>query len=223
MQVIPTIVVDDHPIYLEGVKKILAQHPHYSIDVIGEAKNGLEALRLLRKTTPRLMILDLNMPIKDGFEVLKEMPRRRVELKVVALTMYEDHKVVKAAFKAGVHAYILKTNPPEELFKAITTILQGNPYMGTNVKLSTVASSYSNGNDEGESIFEERFSKKHHLTKRELEVLKLISEALTNKEIAKRLYISDQTVKVHRKNIMRKLNVSTAAGLVKMAYDNSLV
>ena len=223
MQVIKTIIVDDHPIYREGLKKILQKHPYYSIEIIGEAKNGLEVLRLLRKMTPHLLILDLNMPVKDGLDVLREMPRKRMDVKVVALTMYEDTKVVKAALKAGANAYVLKTNATEELYAAISTVLEGSLYMGINVSLSNSEISENIKQVEKKAVFEEKFAKKHHLTKRELEVLKLISEALSNKEIGKRLYISDQTVKVHRKNIMRKLNVNTATGLVKMAYDNSLV
>lgn len=222
MQVIKTIIADDHPIYLEGLKFILPKHPKFSIEIVGAAKDGQELINLLRRVEADLLILDLNMPVKDGLEVLEEIPRSRISIKVIVQTMYEEAKIIKNAFKMGANAYILKNTGKEELFKAIETVWDGNPYMGLNVGIAKI--SPANNKVQGGGIkYQDKFTKKYNLTKRELEVLKLISHALSNKEIAKELYISVQTVSVHRKNIMRKLNVSNTAGLVKMAYDNSLV
>lgn len=222
MQVIKTIIADDHPIYLEGLKCILPKHPKFSIEIVGIAKNGQELIHLLRRIEADILILDLNMPEKDGFEVMEEIPRSRIKIKTIVQTMYEDPKIIKNAFKVGADAYILKNTGEKELFTAINTVLEGDSYMGLNVTIAKLAKT-NKTEQESRKKYQDKFTKKYNLTKRELEVLKLIAHALSNKEIAKELYISDQTVSVHRKNIMRKLNVSNTAGLVKMAYDNKLV
>lgn len=222
MQVIKTIIADDHPIYLEGLKCVLQKHPKFSIEIVGIAENGQELIHLLRRIEADILILDLNMPEKDGFEVMEEIPRSRIKIKTIVQTMYEDPKIIKNAFKVGANAYILKNTGEKELFTAINTVLEGDSYMGLNVTIAKLANT-NKTEKENRNKYQDKFTKKYNLTKRELEVLKLIAHALSNKEIGKELYISDQTVSVHRKNIMRKLNVSNTAGLVKMAYDNNLV
>jgi len=143
---------------------------------------------------------------------------------ILALTMYDEAKLVKSAFKAGVDGYILKNSDPYELLRAIEEVLKGKTYIGIGVQL---VGARANGTtfmaDKEKGKFEDKFIQKYNLTKREIEILKLISQAFSNKEIASELFISDQTVSVHRKNIMRKLNVSNIAGLIKIAYDNSIV
>jgi len=144
--------------------------------------------------------------------------------------MYDDSKLVKSAFKNGIDGYILKTSAADDLIKAISTVLTGETFFGEGVYVhrpnipSASSDRFSAGTAPSKNkTYEDRFNKKHNLTKRELEILRLISKAKNNKEIAKTLFISDQTVSVHRRNLMRKLNVSSTAGLIKIAYDNSLV
>ncbi len=219
------IIADDHPIFIEGIKKVLSEpREGMSFDIVGEVHTGKGLLQLVRKTEADLLLLDMNLPDIDGLEVLAHLWRNKHNpLKIITVTMYDEPKIVKAAFKAKVDGYILKGNGVQELYDAIDEVMKGNTFMGAGVSLTNgIGARITNGGKVG-SAFQDRFIKKYHLTKRELEVLGLISQALSNKEIAKELFISDQTVSVHRKNIMRKLGVSNTAGLIKVAYDNSLI
>ena len=222
---IRTVIADDHQLFTEGLKNILRRSDQFDFQILGEAENGKDLLPILQRTYPDLLLLDLNMPESDGFEVLQNIKDQYKDMKVVALTMYDEAKLVKSAFKAGVDGYLLKNSDPSELIDAITEVLKGKTYIGIGVHLIGIPN--GNGNthraDKSREVFEDKFIQKYNLTKREIEILKLISQAYSNKEIAKELFISDQTVSVHRKNIMRKLSVSNIAGLIKIAYDHHLV
>ena len=213
-------LADDHQIFIEGLKAVLKDKAEY--EVVGETGIGNELLKKLKKTEVDLLLLDMNLPDMDGLEILGKIRSFDKNFRVIILTMYEESKIVKAAFKAGVDGYILKGSNIKELFNAIEVVMKGHTFMGKGVRLTNGFSSSQIELKSG-MTYEERFIKKYHLTKREIEVLKLISQALSNKEIAKSLYISDQTVSVHRKNVMRKLGVSNTASLIKLAYDNNLI
>jgi len=222
--VIRTVIADDHQLFTEGLKNILRRNDKFEFQIIGEAENGRDLLPILKRTYPDLLLLDLNMPEADGLDVLDTIKDNYGDMKILALTMYDEAKLVKSAFKAGVDGYILKNSDPYELINAIDEVLKGKTYIGVGVQL---VGARTNGAtfmaDKERSKFEDKFVQKYNLTKREIEILKLISQAFSNKEIAQELFISDQTVSVHRKNIMRKLGVSNIAGLIKIAYDNSIV
>ncbi len=224
MQLIKTVLADSHRIFLEGIKTVFESQKDFSIDLVHECNNGTHLIEVLQKYPVDLLILDLNLPDKDGFEVLDYIHKEKIDCKVLILSAYDDPKIVKNAFRKGVDGYILKDQPIEELFEAIQMINDDNNYLGEGVKL--VGTSFFKGafgRKKSLPQLSDKFVKKHSLTKRELEILGLISQALSNKEIAKELFISDQTVSVHRKNIMRKLGVSNTAGLIKLAYDYCLV
>jgi len=220
MQSVKIVIADDHQLFSEGIKNLLRKSDAFDFEIIGEAATGSSLLTLLRRLDPDVLLLDLNMPEQDGLSVLEAIKGKYENMRILALTMYDDAKLVKSAFKAGVDGYMLKNSDPYELIDAIKEVLTGKTYIGEGVEL------ISNGRSHGpfsNKSFEDKFIKKYNLTKREIEILRLITQALSNKQIAKELYISDQTVSVHRKNIMRKLGVSNTAGLIKLAYDNSLV
>ncbi|MGK0366329.1 MAG: DNA-binding NarL/FixJ family response regulator [Saprospiraceae bacterium] len=219
-QTIKVIIAEDHPIFLEGLKTVLSNNPNRNYDVVATASNGDDLLEIMRLNETNIVLLDMNMPGKDGLEILEYMAKRKWRLPILAVTMYDDPKIIRTAFKTGIDGYILKQNTVEELYKGIEEVLAGNTYMGRGVSLHAIGKSEKT--TAGQK-FEDRFIKKNNLTRRELEVLRHIAQAMSNKEIAEKLFISDQTVSVHRKNIMRKLGVSNTAGLIKTAYDNQLI
>ncbi|GJM36608.1 MAG: DNA-binding response regulator [Saprospiraceae bacterium] len=224
MQLIKTVIADDQRIFIEGLKTVLQQHNEFKFDILASVYSGREILRTLKKTKAELLILELNLPGIDGIDIIEQIQKERLSVRILALTSYDDPKIVKSAFKAGTNAYLLKNQKIDELFVAIREIQKGNNYFGEGVTINRPNGVHTKAfSIQQNHFFEDSFIKKHHLTKRELEILALITQALSNKEIAKILFISDQTVSVHRKNIMRKLGVSNTAGLIKAAYDHSLV
>lgn len=225
MQKIRTILADDQHIFITGLKKVLTEEAPFPCDIIATAFDGHELLRIVQREKADLLILDLNLPGKDGLEVLKELKKASASLRILVLSRYDDSKIIKSAFKTGIDGYILKDKNVSELFTAMQEVLNGHTFIGDGVVFYSRRQSRPKrgGGCSNTYAFQDSFLKKHHLTKRETEVLRLITEALSNKEIAEHLFISDQTVSVHRKNIMRKLGVSNTAALIKTAYEHSLV
>jgi len=217
---IKVIIAEDHPIFLEGLKSVLSKNPNRICEVVATASNGDDLLEVMRLNETNLVLLDMNMPKKDGLEILEYMAKRKWRLPILAVTMYDDPKIIRTAFKRGIDGYILKENTIDELYEGIEEVLAGNTYMGRGVSLHVIGKSERTTDSQK---FEDRFIKKNNLTRRELEILRHIAQAMSNKEIAEKLFISDQTVSVHRKNVMRKLGVSNTAGLIKTAYDNQLI
>ncbi len=219
MHSIRIVIADDHLLFQQGLKKILEDEKELNLEVVALAASGRELIRILKSAQPHVVLLDLNMPGIDGLEAFTQIKAWNSSLKVIALTMYDDTKIVKTVLKAGMDGYILKQYGKEEVINAIKEVMLDKVYMGKGI-------SFSNNKiivKRTDAKFDDKFVRKHKLTKRELEILQLIGSALSNKEIAKELFISDQTVSVHRKNIMRKLNVSNTAGLIRVAYDHSLI
>lgn len=219
-QKIKVIIAEDHPIFLEGLKSVLSNNSYRECEIVATANNGDDLLEVMRINETDLVLLDMNMPGKDGLEVLEYMAKRKWKIPMIAVTMYNDPKIIRTAFKGGIDGYVLKQNAVEELYEGIEEVLIGNTYMGKGVFLHNIGRSEKTVAGQK---FEDRFIKKNNLTPRELEILRHLSQAMSNKEIAEKLFISDQTVSVHRKNIMRKLSVSNTAGLIKTAYDNHLI
>lgn len=224
MQCIKTILADDQCIFVEGLKSVMLRSRNFRFEVLGEAYNGKDLIRLVRRRNADLLILDLNLPEKDGIEVITQLRKDRIPLKLLVLSRYDEPRIVKSAFKAGVDGYILKDKGLDEFFLAVGEVMAGNTFLGEGVTFQEYANCHAANNRlHHRFTVEDGFVKKHNLTKREIEILRLITDAMSNKEIAKELFISDQTVSVHRKNIMRKLGVSNTAALIKTAYENCLV
>ena len=226
MQVVKTILADDHRIFLEGLKTVLRRSVKKQFEIAGVAYNGQDLMELIKQRSADLLILDLSLPQKDGIEIIKAIRSGKMPIKILVLTGYDTPRIVKRAIKAGANGYILKTQKVQELFDAMQALLAGEEFFGEGIRnivsgkqrKELKVKQYKLGQP-----YEDAYVKKHSLTKRELEILHLIAQALSNKEIARELFISDQTVSVHRKNIMRKLGVSNTAGLIRVAYDFSLV
>lgn len=224
-QPIRIVLVDAHPIFLEGLKAVLEKSEDSHFEIVAEASTGNALLKYVEGMEADLILLDMNLPDMDGLEVLSNLKSRGIDTKVLTMSTYDEPKIVKSAFKAGTYGYVLKNNSVNELFKAIETVLEGESYMSVGLSLTNNSGMHTQFMHNGKvsTNFEDRFIKKFKLTKREIEVLKLVGKAMSNKEIAKELYISDQTVSVHRKNIMKKLDVNTTASLIRFSYEHNLL
>jgi DNA-binding NarL/FixJ family response regulator len=220
MRFLNVLVADDHPIFVEGLQSVLSRPVgRFSYAIRGIARTGAQVDEMLRISQPDLLLLDLNLPGTDGLQILPEVKKGSAHTRVLVMTVFDDPRLVKAAFKAGADGYMLKTGSKDELFRAIEEVIDGHTFVGRGVELSDVR----NGQGADNGMPEKRFARKHGLTRREMEIMRHIGQALTNKDIAVKLYISDQTVSVHRKNIMRKLGVNNTASLIRIAYENNLV
>jgi DNA-binding NarL/FixJ family response regulator len=217
-------LADEQRIFTEGLKRLIKSiESDISCEVAWEVQNGEELLEKLAEEPVNLLFLELCLPKKDGLDLISDIKEDFEELRLCILSQYHDSKFVKQAFQNGADGYILKQNTVEEFSNAIPKIMNGVAYMGDNVSIGP-QNNLSNGSPKRELFQkEDSFLVKHSLTKRESEILAQIALAKNNKDIAKDLYISDQTVSVHRKNIMRKLNVSSTAGLIKVAMKHGLV
>lgn len=222
---IDVIIADNHQIFIEGIKVVMQRFQRLCCQVIGEANTGRAALELMRQQPVHLLLLDLNLPDMGGLEVISAIRSEGFGARIITLGIYDEPKIIKAAFKAGSDGYLLKTAGAAELSEAVEVVMTGMTYLGKGLSLTSETGMNARFLLEGKfSIsYDDNFVKRFSLTKRELEVLKLIGKAMTNKEIAQQLYISDQTASVHRKNIMRKTGVSSTASLIKMAFENNLL
>jgi DNA-binding NarL/FixJ family response regulator len=220
MRLLNVLLADDHPIFVEGLQAVLSKPgSKFACRINGIARTGSQVTEMMRIKQADLLLIDLNLPETDGLKMLPSLKRGHAQTRVLVMTMFDDPRLVKAAFKAGADGYMLKSGTQDELFHAIEAVVDGQTFLGHGVTL--LEQRQSSGNDG--SLVESHFARKHGLTRREMEIMRYIGQALNNKDIAEKLYISDQTVSVHRKNIMRKLGVNNTATLIKIAFENNLV
>src|SRR5688500_5584438 len=216
---ISLFLADDHALFLDTLSIALKNQAFFPFNVLGTARNGEDLLIKLQSYNPDILLLDLNMPIMNGLDVIPVLKEDYPDLDILILTKYEDPKFVKECLhEHSVSGYVLKTSSFAELLEAITAVFAGDSYISKNLQL------YPKDGLDGviASILDENVLAKYNLTRREMEILGLIAQAKSNIEIADNLYISPQTVGAHRKNIMRKLNISSTAGLVRFAIENQV-
>jgi len=209
-------LADDHAMVREGIKLVLAQRPDY--EIAGEASDGLELLAMLKRgTPPDAIILDISMPKLRGIEAIRDIKSISPETKVLVLTMHKDEDSLRQAFVAGANGYLLKEDVAKALFAALESIRKGEIFvselLGVELKDAWVR------------IFRENrgIPDMDVLTAREIEVLKLIAEGRSNREIAELLFISARTVDHHRARIMEKLRLKGTAELTKYAINRGYV
>jgi DNA-binding NarL/FixJ family response regulator len=200
----------------QGLKRILGGTK--DLEVIGEAGDGLELLDLLNHSSPDMVILDVSMPKLRGIEAIHEIKAMRPEVSILMLTMHKDKEYLYLALSAGAKGYLLKEDADRDLFSAIERIRQGKTYVSPNLSELLVDDLVQIRKGEGKPVFEI-----DPLTTREREVVKLIAEGKSSKEIADLLFISARTVDNHRANIMEKLNLKKAADLVKYAIQKGYI
>jgi len=210
------VLADDHVMFRQGLKRILEESP--DLEVVGEVDCGLELLKLLQKLVPDLIILDISMPNLRGIEAIHEIRIVHPDVKVLILTMHKDKEYFYQAISAGADGYLLKEDADTELSSAIETIRHGRFYISP--LLSEELTDDWIQTWRGKSKLPIQLES---LTIREREVLKLIAEGKSSKEIGELLFISVRTVERHRANIMEKLNLKKTADLVKYAIQKGYV
>jgi two-component system response regulator NreC len=211
MSQIKVLLVDDHQIIIDGLKSLLKNNNEFL--VAGEAGNGREALRILDLIEIDVVLMDIDMPVLNGIDTLKEINRRRSGQKVIILSMHNEAGMIKSLIDLGASGYLLKNCSQEELITAIQKVAAGQSYFSTDVTLALLKPANSSNPEIRNEL----------LTDRETEILKLIAAGYSNKEIGDKLFISHRTVDTHRTNLMKKLDVSNIAGLISYAIKNGIV
>ena len=209
------VVAEDHKILREGLKSLLRTIE--DLEIIGEAADGLEAIRCVEKYHPELLLLDLSMPKMNGISVIRDIKSRFPETKILVLTIHDSEDYILEAFHAGLDGYCLKDANYSELLNAIRSVLDGKTYLSPTISEKVLTGFL------GDRKTLKSRSSWETLTYREREVLKLVGEGYKNKEISDYLFISAKTVEKHRSNIMRKLDVHTASALTAIAIERGLV
>ncbi|MBI5563001.1 MAG: response regulator transcription factor [Deltaproteobacteria bacterium] len=208
-------IADDHPVLRSGIRAVFTGRPEYT--VVGEADGGVEALKGILSLKPDCVIMDITMPDLNGIEATKRILEELPGSRVVILSMHTDVYHAVDAFRAGALAYVLKDSGPAELLSAVEKVMAGEKFASPAVTAGLL-------NDFVDIIRKEQSHDPFDaLSHREREVLQLIADGATSKEVAGRLFISVSTVKSHRNNLMKKLDCNDMAGLIKIAIRKGLV
>ena len=212
---IKLLLVDDHPIVLEGIKSHLSAQDGF--EVVGDAADGEEAIRQARRLLPDIILMDISMPHMNGLEAMTLLRKQVPNAKILVLTMHDKKEYISQIFRLGARGYLLKDTSPAELVHAIKSIYAGELVFSSTVSRILVGELVSEGEKE---LKRPRSSE---LSEREREVLVLIAEGHSNKEIADRLLVGVRTIETHREHIMRKLDIHTVAGLTKFTIVKGMI
>lgn len=214
-KIVDILIVDDHKVLRQGLKKMLSSLKKYLNIQIAEADSGAQAILKINQKDFDLIIMDYKMPDTSGLETIRRIRRFKSRMKIIILSNYDDLVFVESVREAGAKGYLLKDIEPDELLKAINTVLAGKIYYSNEIALKLLESNVSQKTSNRIATAK--------LTKRELEILKLIAMELSTAAIAEKLFISKKTVDTHRQNLLHKLKVKNTAGLVKAAYKMELI
>lgn len=205
-------ITDDHTLVLQGINSMLENTQE--IEVVGLYENAKETLENIKVHKPDVLFLDINLPDINGVDLSKQLLVKFPDLKIIALTSFEDVYIVKKMLKNGVHGYLLKNTDKLELIDAIKTVLSGGQYLHKDIQEKLL--NLTTNKKETNSFLTS-------LTRREIEVLKALADELTTIEISEKLFISPKTVETHRMNIMSKLGAKNSVGIIKSAMENGLL
>jgi DNA-binding NarL/FixJ family response regulator len=214
------LLVDDHKIIRDGVKALLKNLE--DIQIVGECEDGDEVLDFCTANHVDVVLMDINMKRMSGIDATTELLAKFPNIKVVALTMHNEEGYISKILKAGAVGYLLKNAGKAELLNAINTVSEGRNYFGPEVA-EVIMSRYMKTTPTKKKGSSQFLVSLEDLTKREIEVIKLIAEELTTTEISEKLFISPRTVDSHRRNLLQKIGVKNTAGLVKFALQNGII
>jgi len=202
-------IVDDHPMVVAGLHSLLTQLEN--LEVAGSVSNAFEAIPFLKKNKVDVILLDINLPDISGIDLCKKIHTEFPAIKIIGISTFSDRSYISRMIENGASGYLIKSASKEEIAEAIETVLKEKMYLGVSMEhIARPFSASSTGNLPA-------------LTRREKEILILISEGLTNNQIADKLFISPLTVDSHRKNLLTKLNVNNTASLIRVAIENRLI
>ncbi|MHC4757344.1 MAG: response regulator [Planctomycetota bacterium] len=205
------ILADDHKIILEGLKNLLEDE----FDILAQVQDGRELLESVKKLRPDVVVVDISMPLLNGIDAVRQLKSTYSDLKVVFLTMHNDAMYAKEAFDVGASGFVLKHSAPSELITAIHEALKGNTYLSPTIT-EELMHLYKNKTDVEDSVFGK-------LTQRQREVLQLLAEGKSAKEISKILHVSTRTVEFHKYNTMEQLGLKTTAELIHFAIKHGII
>nr|WP_320135726.1 response regulator transcription factor [uncultured Amphritea sp.] len=211
---IRVVLVDDHALVQEGI--IARLENESSLVVVGAASNGAEALPLVAELKPDVVLMDISMPVMNGFEATERLHAEQPDVRVLILTMHESREYILKLIQCGAAGYVLKDVSASELVNAIKTVYSGATYFSAGVSQSLFS-------QPDLKLQSDEAPQQDSLTCRETEVLRLLADGASNKEVARQLDISVRTAETHRQNIKNKLDLHTAAGLVRYAIDHQLI
>ncbi|HEY3974173.1 MAG TPA: response regulator transcription factor [Candidatus Sulfotelmatobacter sp.] len=210
------LIADDHEVARRGIRALLEGHPGW--EVCGEAKDGREAVELASSMNPDLILLDIGMPVLNGLEAARQILATSPEAAVLILTMHDTDQVVREVLRAGVRGFVLKSDAGRDLLSAVEALMRQRTFFTTKVSQMVLDGFLDRDNRE-----EQREDTGDVLTTREREVIQLLAEGKTSKEVAVTLNLSVKTAETHRTNLMRKLNLHSVADLTRYAVRNGIV
>lgn len=213
-RMIKVVIVDDHKIIKDGLRSLLERQP--DMEVVAEADNGRTAIKLAKELSPDVIIMDIGMRELNGIDATRQIVKMSPDVKVLALSMYSDKRFIKGMLKAGASGYMLKDSAFKELIDAIRVIVEDKIYISPSVA-SIVTDDYLNQSPESDSLT------RSFLTSRELEVLQLLVEGRSTKQIASSLHLSIKTIESHRSRVMKKIDVDNIVDLTKYAIREGII
>lgn len=212
---ISVLLADDHTLFRKGMSMMVRTFP--GVTSVRDVENGQKALDVLKEEHVDILLLDLEMPVLDGWETSKKVVAKHPDTYIIMISMHDSLTLISDLIEIGVHSYLLKSAEPEEVQKAMVSVMNNDFYYNQLVARALHQKVKQGG------ISKPLFHDKSQLTKREIEILELICQELTMKEIGERLFLSEQTIHTHRKNLMKKTEAKNAVGLVKFAIQNQIV
>jgi two-component system response regulator NreC len=213
MSKIRVLIADDHAMFREGIRALLGNYD--DVQIVGEATDGKEAVEKVCQLAPQVVLMDITMPAMNGLEATRRIHKEAPDVKVLALTQHEDSEYILSMLRAGARGYVSKTATGSELISAIRTVCRGESFLHP-LAATTLVDEYLTRVGEEKTEYE-------RLTDREREILQLVAEGRSNREIADRLFISAKTVLRHRTNIMEKLGFHNRTELIKYAISKGLI